>query len=122
MGVSRKKVIDAINEHTRKTGLRIFTTEDLLDIIYKSDDHPDGIVSKTTQRANIEPPDIQALRLKKENMYKKTMLCVQCKSAERCIVFNPCGHRLVCKSCSKTLKQCLKCKRNIKKCYKTYLS
>ncbi|KAJ8314465.1 hypothetical protein KUTeg_006615 [Tegillarca granosa] len=57
MSVSGQKVIDAINEHTRKTGFRIFTIEELLNIILRSDANPDpeSNFTITTERANMEP-------------------------------------------------------------------
>ncbi|KAK3091684.1 hypothetical protein FSP39_021852 [Pinctada imbricata] len=58
---------------------------------------------------------------KENEELKNKLICIKCNSKDRNMVFIPCGHRLMCESCSEGEKRCRKCKKVIKKKVKTFL-
>lgn len=70
-----------------------------------------------------EEPVGDAEKVIKENKkLKDSLMCLKCGKEQICMLFTPCGHRLVCESCAKSIHHCLKCNKKIKKKYKTYLA
>ncbi|XP_070534855.1 baculoviral IAP repeat-containing protein 7-like [Ptychodera flava] len=48
--------------------------------------------------------------------------CKICMDKDRCILFQPCGHLVVCDTCSTKLKKCPLCRKQIRSAIRAYLS
>ena len=55
--------------------------------------------------------------------YEEQNLCKICMDKEKCILFQPCGHLIICENCIPSLeKKCPLCRQPIKKFVKAYMA
>lgn len=143
VGYSKKAVKMAAEELFKQKGNFNFTVEQVLNMILDLQDRgeelPGSDGEDVPEEPTIEKPLLpadefmklvnqqeplgDAIKVIEENrLLKESMLCWKCKKEPICILFTPCGHRLTCENCSKTVHHCMKCNKKVKKKYKTYLA
>ena len=52
---------------------------------------------------------------------QESLKCQKCTVNSSSILFLPCGHIILCNSCSRNMSKCIQCKTNIKETHQIYL-
>lgn len=145
-GYSKKSIKLAAEEVFKDTGDFKFTPQHVLNKILDIQDRDDSLPVDDDDEDEIEEteeakhkslltadefmkelekeqPVEDAEKVVQENKkLKQKMICWKCCKKEICMLFTPCGHRLTCEDCARSIHNCLKCNKKVKKRIKTFLA
>ncbi|XP_069139618.1 baculoviral IAP repeat-containing protein 7-A-like, partial [Argopecten irradians] len=126
MGYSTATVTKCINAYVAHTGHKNFVAEDLMNVIIEREDDGEKLSDDGEQGENDItedgefPYDGPAL-FKMNAILKSGFMCIDCMTRRRQILFQPCGHLLLCEICATKSTTCLRCGTHIQNKHKGYL-
>ncbi|XP_074160516.1 baculoviral IAP repeat-containing protein 2-like isoform X3 [Sminthopsis crassicaudata] len=129
MGFNRRLIKQTI-QNKILTGENYKTISDLVSDLLKGEDEAKEEEKEAKEIESVEKnikyipaPDVSDLSVEEQlRRLQEERTCKVCMDKEVSVVFIPCGHLVVCKECSPSLRKCPICRSTIKGTVRTFIS